>query len=60
MVEPFLQPQQPPAAALGEEEEDLLVPMTSGPRADVSVLKITDFLCCVLKFISRVLELLKS
>jgi hypothetical protein len=29
-----------------EEEEDLLVPMSSGPRADVSVLKILDF--CVM------------
>jgi hypothetical protein len=34
--------------------------MTCGPRANVSVHTNYRFLCCVLKFISRVLELLKS
>jgi hypothetical protein len=43
-----------------EVEEDLSVPMTSGPKAIGMNAQSCRFLCCVLKFISRVLELLKS
>jgi hypothetical protein len=57
---PHVAPATPPCCSRGggKEEEDLRESMTNGPMCFCA--ENVSFLCCVKKFISRVLELLKS